>query len=167
MYATHTINAPGTLVAGYRAGDPIEPSVIEAWGLVEGDDYRTDAPRAETPAVPRPADDTDRGAWVAYALSRGADPDRLDTMDLAEIMDRYPEVDDEGSEADYPRPAESARKSEWVLYVTDHPHATAEDSAWAGDDSTTKADLMAWQPGDTAPASGDLVAENATEQANG
>jgi hypothetical protein len=38
------------------------------------------------------------------------------------------------------------------MYVNGHPQATAEDQAWAGDDSTTKADLQAWAP--EAPAGG-------------
>ncbi len=42
-YALGTINAPGTLVAGYRRGDPIEPAVVDAWGLVEGEDFAADA----------------------------------------------------------------------------------------------------------------------------
>lgn len=60
-----------------------------------------------------------------------------------------PAADPENTpEADSPeRPAESARKSEWVLYVSNHPQATGEDQAWAGDDDTTKADLIAWKPG--------------------
>ncbi len=172
-YALGTINAPGTLVAGYRRGDPIEPAVVEAWGLVEGEDFAADAPEqvapGEAPVPARPADDTDRGAWVAYVVSRGTSQDDADNMPLDELMGLYPE--DEQAATDEPaRPSESAKKAEWVLYVTDHPQATADDASWAGDDTTTKADLIAWKPAATADETmprPDLVAQDATAQANG
>jgi hypothetical protein len=43
---------------------------------------------------------------------------------------------------DRDRPAESARKSEWVAYVVD----SGGDRAWANADDTTKADLIEWKP---------------------
>lgn len=172
-YALGTINAPGTLVAGYRRGDAIEPAVVEAWGLIEGQDFAADQPEQVAPGatVPlaRPADDTDRGAWVAYVVSRGTDPDDADNMGIDELMGLYPEGE-QAATGEPVRPAESARKSEWVLYVNDHPQATTEDQAWAGDDSTTKADLIAWKPtatGDETMPRPDLVAQDATAQANG
>jgi hypothetical protein len=163
-YALHTLSAPGSLVAGYQRGDEILPSVVQAWGLGP-DDVSDDYPgvAAEAPAVPRPVDDSDRGAWVAYAVSRGMDPEEADRTNLSDLMDAYPE-DAPPASADHPRPADSARKSDWVTYVNDHPQATAEDQAWAGDDATTKAELQAWQP---SAQVGDTVAVAATEQANG
>lgn len=155
-YALHTLSAPGTLVAGYRAGDPVDPAVIEAWGLIEGEDWSADRPGEQVaPVAVRPADDTDRAAWVSYATARGVDPDEADGMSLDDLM----AVDAEQVQTG--RPADSAKKAEWVLYVNSHPQATDEDKAWAGDDTTTKAELQAWEP------VGDPVAVAATEQTNG
>lgn len=168
-YALHTLSAPGSLAAGYRRGDEVHPSVIENWSLIEGEDWQADRPDAAPSTVPpRPADDTDRGAWVSYVVARGTDPAEADDMPLADLMDLYPEDEQAPADSAHPRPADSARKSEWVSYVNDHPQATAEDQAWAGDDSTTKADLMAWEPSTQQPSRpADPVAESATEQANG
>lgn len=159
-YALHTITPPGALVAGYHRGYEIHPAVVENWELVEGVDWSADPPDSTpdaAPVLPRPVDDSDRGAWVAYVVSRGTPATDAEGMDLDVLMGLYPE----GEEADDEpaRPADSARKSEWVLYVNDHPRATAEDQAWAGDDSTTKADLQAWRPA----TPGDTVAVAATE----
>jgi hypothetical protein len=43
-----------------------------------------------------------------------------------------------------PRPADSARKDDWVAYVL----AAGADPEWANDPATTKDDLKAWQAGD-------------------
>jgi hypothetical protein len=163
-YALHTLSAPGSLVAGYQRGDEIQPSVVEAWGLT-ADDVSDDYPGvvAEVPAVPRPVDDSDRGAWVAYAVSRGMDPEEADRTNLSDLMDAYPE-DAPPASADHPRPTDGAKKAEWVAYVESHPQATDDDKAWATNDATTKAELQAWHPGAQV---GDPVAVAATEQANG
>jgi len=162
-YALHTLTAPGSLVAGYQRGDEVLPSVVQAWGLT-AEDVSDEFPgtTAEPPVVPRPVDDADRGAWVAYAVSRGMDPEEAANTDLADLMDAYPE--DAPAEDAHPRPADSAKKGEWVTYVEKHPQATDADKTWASNDATTKADLQAWEPGAQV---GDPVAVAATEQANG
>jgi hypothetical protein len=158
-YALRAICAPGTIVPGYQRGHEILPGVIDAWELVEGEDWQADRPEgAMVPTVPRPDAGANRAAWEGYAISRGMPADKA----AAATQEELEAVGDEPAAEDHPRPADSARKSEWVTYVNDHPQATDEDRAWAGDDSTTKADLMAWQP---RPA--DPVAVAATEQANG
>lgn len=47
------------------------------------------------------------------------------------------------ADPDPSRPAESAKKDEWVQYVKD----AGADEAWANDPATTKSDLIAWTPG--------------------
>jgi hypothetical protein len=159
-YALQRLSAPGSLAAGYQRGDEVLPPVIEAWDLVEGEHWSADFPDgpAEVPTVPRPVDDSSRGAWVAYAVSRGMDPEEAERTDLSDLMDVYPE--DAPAKTD--RPADSARKADWVYYVHNHPQATTEDQDWAANDGTTKAELQAWEP-----RAADPVAESATEQANG
>lgn len=157
--ALHTLNAPGTLVAGYRRGEPVDPSVVEAWGLTVGEDV-TDGPLEESErvvAVPRPGPEANRAAWESYAVANGMseeDAGNASQEDL-EGVEPEPEVVQAG------RPADNARKAEWVSYVSDHPQATDEDKAWAGDDTTTKADLQGWKP------VGDPVALAATEATHG
>ncbi len=145
MYALRTIHIPGTLAAGYQRGHFLPDSVAESWGLVEGEDYATEMPGDDDPgpvAVARPADDSDRGAWVAYAISQGADPDEAREMQLSELMDAYPELTPDGDPMPE-RPAESAKKAEWVEFVI----AAGADEEWARSSDTTKADLQEWEPG--------------------
>jgi len=125
-YALHAIMPPGGLVAGYQRGHEIHASVIENWGLVEGQDWSADHPdhteQAPVAAAPRPVDDGDRAAWVAYAISRGTPAIDAEGMDLPVLMDLYPEEDESAAE-DADRPADSAKKAEWVRYVSSHPQA--------------------------------------------
>lgn len=163
MYALRTIEAPGSLVAGYRAGDEVHPAVIESWGLVVGEDVAEDRPDPDAPAttvVPRPDEGANRAAWEAYALANGMSADDV----AAATQEDLEGVEQAEPAEDHPRPAATAKKSEWVLYVNDHPQATAEDQAWAGDDTTTRAQLQEWQP---LGQLGDPVAVEATERANG
>src|SRR5689334_11544185 len=158
-YALHTLTPPGSLVAGYQRGDEVHPSVVAAWDLGPDDvsDERPDGP-AEAPLPARPVDDSDRNAWVAYAVSRGMDAEEAARTDLPDLMAAYPE----DVPAEDSRPADSAKKAEWVTYVSKHPQASDGDKEWAAADSTTKAELQAWQP------AGDTVAVAASEaQAQG
>ena len=96
-YALQTIYAPNSYAAGYQAGDPIPEPVIENWSLVEGEHYAADQPTPEqvaAPVVPRPANDTDRGAWVAYAVSRGTDPAEAEGMDRLGALRQRPPAGD-------------------------------------------------------------------------
>lgn len=161
LYALHTLNAPGSLVAGYRTGDPISEAVAESWGLILGEDVSEDAPDTEAaPALTRPTEEDNRATWEAWAVANGMTPEDADQASQEDLEATGPS--EAPAPAEHPRPADSAKKGDWVLYVNDHPQATAEDQVWAGDDTTTKADLQAWQP---KPA--DPVAVAATEQANG
>ncbi len=164
MYALRAICAPGTIVPGYQRGHEILPSVVEAWELVEGEDWSHDHPDPDAPApvVPRPDEGANRAAWEGYAISRGMPAEKAAT---ATQEDLEAVGEDDGAPAeDHPRPADSARKSDWVLYIDGHPQATTEDREWAGADATTKADLQAWAP---RVQSGDPVAESASDRVNG
>lgn len=153
--ALASLGAPGTIVFGYRRGDEIPESVVEAWGLVEGEDYTTgELDDTQVPTVPRPGPENTRVDWERWAVSRGMDPEDAAAMP----QDELEALDDQPAEPE--RPAVSATKAVWVEHVV----SAGADRDWA--ESVTKADLQKWQPGDVA-ASGDPVAESATEQANG
>lgn len=174
--ALGNLAAPGTLVYGYRRGDEVPDSVVENWGLTIGENGDViDGPldAVDTPvggAPVRPGVEDNRSTWEAWGIANGMTPEEADAASQEDLEAAGPQehgaVADQ-TEVDHPRPADSAKKSEWVLYVNDHPQATAEDQAWAGDDSTTKADLQGWQPGASEPEVGDPVAVEATERANG
>lgn len=141
-YAKRRINMPGTLAAGYQPGNFVPDSVVANWALVEGEDYSATplGEEVEPAAVPRPADDSDRGAWVAYAVARGMDPDEANRTDLDALIEAYPdEVIGEQPE----RPADSAKKADWVEWAIE----AGADEGWARDDSTTKAQLQDYTPG--------------------
>lgn len=167
-YALRTLSPPGSMVAGYQRGYEIQASVIESWKLVEGEDWSAEHPdRVERPTgpvfLPRPVDDSDRGAWVAYAMSRGKTEEEVRDMELADLMSLYP--DEQPADTQPDRPADSARKADWVAYVQGRAGDNEEIKAWAAEDSTTKAELQAWDP--TSTDVGDPLAISATEQANG
>ena len=155
-YALRMIPVRGGLAPAYQPGDPIEPHVIESWELTEGEDFAAERPDPDAgpQPLPRPADDTDRGAWVAYAISNGTDPDEARGMELDDLM----AVEHAEPAADPQRPADSAKKADWVDYAV----RRGADETWARADSTTKSDLQAWEP-----QVGDPLAVAATEQANG
>jgi len=171
-YALHTLSAPGTIVAGYQRGHEVPEPVVEAWGLVVGTDEdgadvseQAPTPDAPVPVVPRPGPGDNRATWENYARSRGMSAEDAAAASQEELEAAGDSNDSDGAADDYPRPADSAKKAEWVHYVHNHPQATVEDKGWASDDATTKAELQAWTP-DT-PVPGDTVAVNAAEQANG
>lgn len=147
MYALRKILIPGTLAAGYQRGHEVPDSVIADWGLIEGEDYAAELVDDSAPAVaPRPVDDSDRAAWVSYVTSRGTDPDDAAQMQVSDLMKLYPENEHDSAPDGEPtpyRPADSARKAEWVEYVV----AGGADPEWANASDTTKADLQEWQPG--------------------
>jgi hypothetical protein len=154
-FALRTIMIPGTLTAGYQRGHEIPQAVVDTWDhLIEGEDYADEVPDAQGPAaVARPKDDTDRGAWVQYVVSRGTDPTDASQMQLDELMALYSEQQQDASPVDdsqrgtgitrnIERPAASAKKTEWVDYVL----SNGADESWARSDDTTKADLQEWDP---------------------
>jgi hypothetical protein len=170
--ALHPLQAPGTMVYGYRTGDPVPESVVSAWELEVGLDVRP----LHTGAVRRPEDDS-REAWEAYAIGQGMSYDDAQSASLADLKKTpEPEVDSETGgpvlldDPDAPpaRPEPTAVKADWVTYVI----AMGADRAWAEDRSTTKADLQDWEPKRDFPASGetqivppstDTVATSATQ----
>jgi hypothetical protein len=179
--ALHAINAPNSYARAYNPGDGIDAPVVEAWGLIVGDDVEP----ADGYRHPRPAEDSnDRASWEAYVVGKGTTLDDARAASLDGLRGMYepdpapeppahdlpanasPEgvdgtgvqnptpVDDtnipgpdepaaEPADVSTPdRPAESARKTDWVEYVI----AAGGDETWAHADDTTKADLIAWKP---------------------
>ncbi len=162
------ISQPGvdTYAVGYRRGDAVTAAVVENWALVVGEhvvegDLDEDGPASVTMTRPGPGDN--RAAWEAWAVANGMSADDAAEASQDDLEAAGPSED--GATADPGRPADSAKKAEWVAYVSGHPQATDDDRAWASADSTTKADLQGWQPG--LAEVGDPVAVAATEAANG
>ena len=166
--ALRSLTAPGTIVFGYRYGDPVEASVVENWGLVVGEDV-TDGPIEDTvpltPPAARPGPEANRAAWEGYAIAHG-----MSEKDAAEAPLEELQADRDAKGKPVERPADSAKKADWVAYV----EKLGADKEWAQADSTTRADLQAWQP-DTqaaptagvAPVVGDPVAVAASEAIKG
>lgn len=163
--AMGTLSAPGTLVAGYRRGDPVADSVVENWGLVVGEDVAEgELPEVDgPPPMVRPRVEDTRATWERWAISNGMSPEDAAEVSQEELEDTGPA--DEGAASDPDRPADSAKKAEWVAYVQGRAGGDEQTEFWAADDSTTKAQLQAWRPGQGVV--GDPVALAATEQANG
>jgi hypothetical protein len=151
--AKKTILMPGTLVAGYQPGDPVSAYTVGLWDL---DDEQVE--KAEEYQAPRPAgDSTDRVAWEAYVVGQGASEEDARAASLDELKAMYEpppapawEINDsqeaqmtKTASAPKPedRPADSAKKSDWVAYVVDN----GGDADWANASSTTKDELMAWK----------------------
>jgi hypothetical protein len=164
--ALTSLGPPGSMVAGYRRGDPVPAAVVKNWGLVDGEDVTSgdlDPDAANTAPTGRPGETGTRADWEAYAVANGMDPEHAREVSQDEL-----EAVEENAERVGPeRPADSARKSEWVAYVK----ARGGDPDWADADGTTKADLQAWEPvvDDELPApdEGDPVAVDANARANG
>lgn len=162
--ALGSLREPGveSYAFGYRRGDAVTAAVVENWGLVVGEDVvEGGLDESDTPqrAVPRPGDGANRAEWEAYAIATGMSPE--DAADASQD-----DLEAAGSAPADDRPTDGAKKAEWVAYVSNHPQATDDDKAWASTDSTTKADLQAWQPASGAKV-GDPVAVAATEAVNG
>lgn len=158
--ALGSVHAPDSYAAGYRRGDEVSAQVVENWGLVVGEDVvEGDLTEDNDPAVvrlhTRPNEGATRADWEAWAVYNGMDADDAATATMEDLQDA-------GTKNDPQRPADSAKKAEWVAWVIDQ----GADDGWARADSTTKADLQAWEPEAVAadePESGDPVAESATE----
>lgn len=161
MYARGRILIPGTLAAGYQRGEEISDAVVESWGLTDAEVSADplDVAATEVRIPSRPADDSDRAQWVAYAVARGTDPDEAAQTSLEDLMALYPE--DEVDAGDVDRPADSARKSDWVDYVI----AAGADEEWARSSDTIKADLQDWVP-DTDAAPEQHTTDPAADQGN-
>jgi hypothetical protein len=170
--ALHRICAPGSYAGAYNAGDPVLANVVTDWDLQVGVDVE---PTGDY-RPPRPADDnTDRNVWEAYVIGKGTDLDAARAASLNDLRGMYepdpqpeppahdlpasaaPEgVDGTGVQNPTPvtadntptpddtatRPAQSARKAEWADYVV----AEGGPEQWARADTTTKDDLIAWEP---------------------
>jgi hypothetical protein len=161
--ALDSIQAPNTTVFGYRRGDPVGADVVENWGLevgvhvCEGDLVEGDP---SGPAMVRPGPEANRATWEQWAIANGMDPEQAAAAPMEDLEAAGPQ--EPAAAADPDRPADSARKAEWVTYVQGKAGDDEATQAWAAADSTTKADLQAWQPG-----SGDPIAEAATEATQG
>jgi hypothetical protein len=147
--ALEDIQAPGTAVFGYRRGDAVTADVVSNWGLVVGADVCAgDLPAEDAGEAPmlRPGPEANRATWEQWAVANGMDPDEAADAQMEDLEGAGPQ--EEAQPAEPGRPADSAKKAEWVAYV----QARATDNGtrdWAAADSTTKADLQGWKPGDT------------------
>jgi hypothetical protein len=166
--ALRGILAPGTSVYGYHRGDPVTAQVVESWDLVAGEANDPDADVVagdlpeETPAdrvVPRPDEGATRADWEAYAIANGMSPEDA-TVASQEDLEAVTASDEVGEEQGKQpeRPVDSAKKSEWQAYAK----RLGADETWAYADTTTKADLQAYEP-----QPGDTVAVAATEANQG
>jgi hypothetical protein len=145
------ITAPDTMQGGYNPGDPVSAYTVDAWDLTE--DQVEPAAGYESP---RPAEDsTNRREWERYVIGQGTSREEAESVSLDQLKglydppeppawqqnDRAAGANRETGEGEVRRPAESAKKPDWVHYVV----AGGGDEAWASDPSTTKDDLMAWE----------------------
>jgi hypothetical protein len=162
--ALRGILSPGTSVYGYHRGQPVTASVVDAWALTVGaaDDPDADVVEGDlpadqvdvAPAAHRPTAADNRAAWEAWAVTNGVDPQRA-----AEASQEDLEAVTGAEQGDQPqRPADSAKKAEWQAYAV----ALGADETWATADTTTKADLQAYEP-----QPGDTVATPAAEASRG
>lgn len=153
--ALQGIQAPGTAVFGYQRGDAVLADVVENWGLTVGLDVCEGDLAEDVPAVAaqRPGPEATYADWQAYAIANGMNEAEAEDAPLEDLQ----AVEPVGGEP--VRPDESAKKAEWV----DYAKRKGADPEWAESSSTTKADLMAWEP----PAVGDPVAVAATEALDG
>jgi hypothetical protein len=143
------IRAPETPVFGYQRGDAVSADVVANWGLevgvqvCEGD---LDASAAAASAPVRPGPEGTRADLEAWAAEASQD-------DLESIAA-------EPATADSDRPADSARKPEWVDFAV----ARGLDRAVA--EGKTKAELQDWVSANgwsESAAASDSVALAATE----
>jgi hypothetical protein len=166
--ALRGILSPGTNVYGYHRGQPVTAEVVESWSLTvgtandpEADVVEGDLPADEVdeaPAAHRPTEADNRAAWEAWAIANG-----MDAQQAAEASQEDLEAvtaDESGAEqGEQPvRPADTAKKAEWQAYAA----RMGADETWAYADTTTKADLQAYEP-----QPGDTVATSATEASQG
>jgi hypothetical protein len=133
--ALHRI--PDSGPAAYQRGDDVAADALDRWGLVVGEDVIP----ARPDVLPRPAANAPRSEWEAYALGRGVSRDELDELTVANIRSRFPDTDEDRSEAvrldDYPdrlRPVDLAVVTEQGRRLpapTDAPAAPTDEAAVA------------------------------------
>lgn len=162
--ALRGILSPGTSVYGYHRGQPVTAEVVDTWSLTvgtandpEADVVEGDLPADEVDVAPvahRPTEADNRAAWESWAVANG-----MDAQQAAEASQEDLEAVGGSEQGDQPeRPADSAKKAEWQAYAW----ALGADETWAYADTTTKADLQAYEP-----QPGDTVATSATEASQG
>lgn len=113
--ALEDITAPGTLVVGYRTGDPVTGEVVSEWGLTVGEqvEKNNDYKPVDTE---RPADDDhNRKSWEAYVVGQGKSREDAQAASLDDLQKMVPaptkpawQVNDEKAAAE----AAKADKSE-------------------------------------------------------
>lgn len=167
--ARKALFAPGTSVAGYQRGHAVPESVVENWGLEVGDTDEADVSEgttlseneAEKP-MQRPGPEATRSTWEQWAVANGmsqedaaaAAQEALEKVGAKKTVEEPIAAEQSEQGTVVARPADSAPKADWIAYVV----ASGGDEQWANDSTTTKANLQAW-----APATGDTVAESASE----
>lgn len=162
MYtAREAIMAPGTSVFGYRRGHEVPPEVVESWELTVGPDGQVvEGPlteESERLAQTPPSEADTRVTWEAWAVANGMSAEDAENATMDDLQAIRPAE----AVTEPERPADSAKKAEWVDYVVARAGDDEQLKIWARDDATTKANLQAWEPGAVTP--GDTVAVAATE----
>ncbi len=73
-------------VRAYNPGDEVDARVVDGPGAwVDRDDV---TPSGVIP-LPRPKDNASQGAWAAYAVQHGADPDEAIGQSRADLIKEY------------------------------------------------------------------------------
>jgi hypothetical protein len=153
------IRAPETPVFGYQRGDAVSADVVANWGLevgvqvCEGD---LDASAAAASAPVRPGPEGTRADLEAWAIASG----KGEQWAAEASQDDLESIAAEPATADSDRPADSARKPEWVDFAV----ARGLDRAVA--EGKTKAELQDWVSANgwsESAAASDSVALAATE----
>lgn len=170
--ALKAFGPPGTAVNGYQRGDGVPQDVVDNWELEVGIDVEP----TDTAVIGYPGEGADRKDWEAWAIGQGMPADEARAASLDDLIAAYPEPEPDAdgnlppgepladSTARPERPDETALKAAWIAYVT----ASGADKTWANEKATTKADLMAWDPGQgfQRPVVGDTIAASLSEQQN-
>lgn len=156
------IKAPNTAVYGYQRGDRVHENVVQSWGLIVGSDVAegTELPDDSEPApvMERPGPEGTRADWEKWAVYNGMPESSVSVASQDELEAVHGEQPPNEQGEQPVRPADGAKKAEWQEYAA----KLGADETWAYADSTTKADLQAYEP----PV-GDTVAVAATEANQG
>lgn len=97
----------------HRAGDAVEPAVVENLRLRVG----VDVMPVDATVIPRPDDDADRSTWEAYAIGQGMDVRAAQNSERDELVMLYP-AEAPRSDVQALPPARNASKEDWVKYVS-------------------------------------------------
>lgn len=113
--ALHDIQVPGSYAFAARTGDDVTEMQRVNLKLVVGVDVRPLTPEA----MPRPADDADRGEWQNYAVVRGVPYEEAVNLDRGELLERIELAEDESEQQAVASgmPETDALKAAWVEWA--------------------------------------------------